>query len=134
MLLHAFGARADAGAVLAAAAGDGPPGGRRFADVALLSAASICFAPPGEAWPAAARAVARQLGVPILTHIIDEAEWPRLYGVSPTGAVLVRPDGHIAWRHRTAPGPGVHNAKTQLAAAMTSASCVHATSPRATAT
>jgi DNA-binding CsgD family transcriptional regulator len=44
MLLHAFGARADAGAVLAAAAGDGLPGGRRFADVALLSATSICFA------------------------------------------------------------------------------------------
>ena len=46
MLLHAFGDRADAGAVLAAAAGAGEAdgGGRRFADVALLSATSICFA------------------------------------------------------------------------------------------
>jgi hypothetical protein len=44
MLLHAFGARAGAGEVLAAAAGDAGPGGRRFADVALLSAASIGFA------------------------------------------------------------------------------------------
>jgi len=43
MLLHAFGARAGAGAILAAA-GDGGPGGRRFADVALLSAVSTCFA------------------------------------------------------------------------------------------
>src|SRR6266446_5473508 len=43
MLLHAFGAQAGAGAVLAAAAGDAGPGGRRFADVALLSATSICF-------------------------------------------------------------------------------------------
>ncbi len=44
MLLHAFGARAGAGGILAAAAGDGGPGGRRFADVALLSATSVCFA------------------------------------------------------------------------------------------
>ncbi len=40
MLLHAFGGRAGAGGILAAAAGgDGRPG-----DVALLSAVSICFA------------------------------------------------------------------------------------------
>ncbi len=44
MLLHAFGARAGAGDVLAAAAGDGGPGGTRYADVALLSAVSTCFA------------------------------------------------------------------------------------------
>src|SRR5229473_5808712 len=44
MLLHAFGARAGAGGILAAAAGEGGPGGRRFADVALLSATSVCFA------------------------------------------------------------------------------------------
>jgi hypothetical protein len=43
MLLHAFGARAGAGDTLAAA-GDGGPGGRQFADVALLSAVSTCFA------------------------------------------------------------------------------------------
>ena len=46
MLLHAFASQADAGAVLSAAAGAGEAdgGGRRFADVALLSATSICFA------------------------------------------------------------------------------------------
>jgi hypothetical protein len=45
MLLHAFGSQADAGAVLAAAAGQEPGGGgRRFGDVGLLSATSICFA------------------------------------------------------------------------------------------
>jgi hypothetical protein len=44
MLLHAFGARAGAGGILAAAAGDGQRGGRRFADVGLLSAVSTCFA------------------------------------------------------------------------------------------
>jgi hypothetical protein len=43
MLLHAFGARAGAGEILAKAAGGGP-GGRKFADVALLSATSTGFA------------------------------------------------------------------------------------------
>jgi hypothetical protein len=43
MLLHAFGARVGAGDILAAAAGTGENGGR-FADVALLSAVSSCFA------------------------------------------------------------------------------------------
>ena len=42
MPLHAFGARAGAGDILAAA-GDGGPGVRWFADVALLSAVSTCF-------------------------------------------------------------------------------------------
>jgi 2-polyprenyl-6-methoxyphenol hydroxylase-like FAD-dependent oxidoreductase len=31
-------------------------------------------------------------------HVISEPDWPALYGVEPTGAVLVRPDGHVAWR------------------------------------
>jgi len=46
MLLHAFTARAGAGQVLEAAAGAGRPAGRprRFADVALLSVTSMCFA------------------------------------------------------------------------------------------
>jgi hypothetical protein len=43
MLLHAFGARAGAGDILAAA-GAGEKDGHRFADVALLSAVSTCFA------------------------------------------------------------------------------------------
>ena len=47
MLLHAFTSASGAGAVLASAgggAGEPDGGGRRLADVALLSAASICFA------------------------------------------------------------------------------------------
>jgi len=46
MLLHAFGSRADAGAVLGQLTRAGGAGGdgQRFADVALLSATSMCFA------------------------------------------------------------------------------------------
>jgi putative polyketide hydroxylase len=31
-------------------------------------------------------------------HVISEPDFPGLYGIEPTGAVLVRPDGHVAWR------------------------------------
>ena len=44
MLLHAFTARAGAGQVLSAAGAGRGAGGYRFADVALLSATSTCFA------------------------------------------------------------------------------------------
>ena len=36
-------------------------------------------------------------------HRIDHAEFPAAYGLSPTGAVLVRPDGFVAWRGEGAP-------------------------------
>lgn len=34
----------------------------------------------------------------VLGHRIDDPGWARLYGTGPAGAVLVRPDGHVAWR------------------------------------
>ena len=34
--------------------------------------------------------------------IADPAgEWITAYGIEPDGAVLVRPDGHVAWRSRS---------------------------------
>ena len=62
--------------------------------------------PCGQAWCAAARQTAQPLGIPVDCHVAgpggplaDPAgQWPALYGVRPDGAVLVRPDGHIAWR------------------------------------
>jgi hypothetical protein len=46
------------------------------------------------------------LGVPVHAHTIgnggevhDPAQrWQAAYGVEPDGAVLIRPDGHVAWR------------------------------------
>jgi Aromatic-ring hydroxylase, C-terminal len=39
-------------------------------------------------------------------QIQGEAAWPELYGVSPAGAVLLRPDGPMAWRAPDAPVAG----------------------------
>jgi hypothetical protein len=36
-------------------------------------------------------------------HVIDHPDFPEAYAISPSGAVLVRPDGYVAWRSREAP-------------------------------
>ena len=59
----------------------------------------------GDAWRRAARVVSERLGVPLGAATIDgvelrdeSGEWLSAYGIDEDGAVLVRPDGHIAWR------------------------------------
>jgi 2,4-dichlorophenol 6-monooxygenase len=60
----------------------------------------------GEAWTAAAEAVAEQLGIEIAAHVIGPGreytdlydDWARLREVGEDGCVLVRPDAHVAWR------------------------------------
>ena len=60
----------------------------------------------GAAWANAAAAVSATLGVPIDVHSISadgeirdiEGRWARLSGLSPDEALLVRPDGFVAWR------------------------------------
>jgi 2,4-dichlorophenol 6-monooxygenase len=60
----------------------------------------------GEAWAEAAAAVNAALGTDILTHVVGPrqpyqdhvGDWARAREVGDTGAVLVRPDHHVAWR------------------------------------
>lgn len=61
----------------------------------------------GSAWQAATEQAKAEFGLPVACHTIGGADgklvdktgdWPQLYGVAPNGAVLVRPDGHVAWR------------------------------------
>lgn len=57
-----------------------------------------------ETWERAASAASARLGVPVETHRIggelrDPADrWAAAYGITSDGAVLVRPDGVVAWR------------------------------------
>lgn len=63
----------------------------------------------GEIWCEAARAVSGDLGIPLSAHLVGPAGdlvdasgvWKALYGVDAGGAVLVRPDGYVAWRSRS---------------------------------
>jgi 2,4-dichlorophenol 6-monooxygenase len=59
----------------------------------------------GSAWRAAAAVVRERLSVPLGTVTIGGAQlydpseqWLSVCGIDADGAVLVRPDGHIAWR------------------------------------
>jgi 2-polyprenyl-6-methoxyphenol hydroxylase-like FAD-dependent oxidoreductase len=58
----------------------------------------------GQGWRSSARAAARTLGVPVDGYCVGEdftdaeGRFETLYGTGPGGAVLVRPDGFVAWR------------------------------------
>ena len=62
-------------------------------------------APGGEAWHGATVAAADEIGVPLDAYVLGgdqltdpEGGFADAYGVSGAGAVLVRPDGIVAWR------------------------------------
>jgi 2-polyprenyl-6-methoxyphenol hydroxylase-like FAD-dependent oxidoreductase len=79
----------------------------------------------GEAWCAAAHAAAAGLGAPLDAFRVgidlgdDDGRFAALYGLEPTGAALLRPDGIIGWRARAgrdAPEPLLHEALSRLLA------------------
>src|SRR5262249_21283689 len=77
------------------------------------SAFTLLAGPEGSAWCAVAAEVERELGVPIDRYQIggpglrDLGGFTAAYGLGEGGAVLVRPDGHVAWRRATGPAIGV---------------------------
>jgi putative polyketide hydroxylase len=82
-------------------------GGERLSTVDLFGAHFVLLAGShGAAWR---DAVAEQSHVPVNVHIIGEDvldndnEWQTAYDVGDGGAVLVRPDGYVAWRTRGLP-------------------------------
>jgi 2-polyprenyl-6-methoxyphenol hydroxylase-like FAD-dependent oxidoreductase len=78
----------------------------------LFGTAFVLLAGPGgEAWSEAASRAAATLEVPLDAHVVggDELGDPgsafaAAYGISASGAVLVRPDGFVAWRAHDATG------------------------------
>lgn len=74
---------------------------------------TLLTTPAGSAWASAAAGVSKDLSVPLSAYRLgsdllenDVGEFQKLFGVADTGAILVRPDGHIAWRcaENTRPG------------------------------
>jgi putative polyketide hydroxylase len=71
----------------------------------------------GWAWYLAAAETAVALRVPLVAYMVGargdqgalvdpEGAWSRTYGVTSLGAVLVRPDGHVAWRSESGSSAG----------------------------
>ncbi len=125
-----FGYRRPSGAFVLESGSDGElfedprkPSGRpgtRAPHVALrrgadeVSTRELCFRgfvllSEDEGWVAAARQVATERGLRLDAHqigaeLIDpDGTWTQTYGVSRSGAVLIRPDGVIGWRTAAAP-------------------------------
>jgi hypothetical protein len=71
----------------------------------------------GEAWRRAAQGIALRWP-PLVAHVIGkdgeisdpDGNWHSAYGIEPDGAVLVRPDGYVAWRSKS----GVSNPEAAL--------------------
>ena len=75
----------------------------------------------GEAWRLAARSAAPSwpplvaYSIGANTEVSDhDGTWHAVYGIDTTGAVLIRPDGYVAWRSRS----GASNPEAMLKAAL----------------
>jgi len=81
--------------------------GKRISTLDLFGRGFVLLTgPEGSAWSGSAVDAGERFGIDIETHAIGEGgdyadadgNWAQQYGVSEDGAVLVRPDGHVAWR------------------------------------
>jgi putative polyketide hydroxylase len=70
---------------------------------------ALVAGPSGGAWCDAGRAAAKELGVRVDCYCIGAAgqrdgnrAFTEVYGIGESGAVLVRPDGHVGWREASA--------------------------------
>jgi putative polyketide hydroxylase len=81
--------------------------GQAISTLDLFSRSFVLLAGPhGQSWADAARAVAAETGLALDAYRVGpggdladpENRWCDRYGVTESGAVLVRPDGFIAWR------------------------------------
>ena len=86
----------------------------------------VLAAADGGAWCEAASAAAANLGLAINAHRVDHGDlsdpdggFADAYGLAPSGAVLVRPDGFVAWRAVDASGAS----KTAVTALLSSLLC-----------
>ncbi|MFG2983868.1 FAD-dependent oxidoreductase [Streptomyces sp. NPDC048258] len=84
------------------------PGGRT-STVDLYERSFVLLSSEGTPWRAAARSASAQLGVGLDAYAIgtspeadlateEGADWAEVHGTTKTGAVVVRPDGFVAWR------------------------------------
>jgi len=76
--------------------------GRKISTLDLYGRSFALLTPSeGEAWAPAARAAGSEVaGLELAAHIIEDDRFAGAYGLTETGATLVRPDGFVAWRSK----------------------------------
>ena len=90
-------------------------GGARSSTLDLLGRDFVLLlAPGGEGWRGAVGAAASELGLPLEHHVIPDQQFPDAYGITGAGAVLVRPDGFVAWRAADGTGASERAAREVL--------------------
>lgn len=80
--------------------------GEAVSTLDLLAPGFTLLTPEGSGWAHAAKEADQRTGVTVSAveisvddgTAVTSARWSEVYGLGPTGAVLVRPDGHVAWR------------------------------------
>jgi len=85
--------------------------GHRISTIMLFDRRFVLLAgPDGHAWVDAATRLAETRSPAIAAYrvaadgdVVPETDMCALYGISPSGAVLVRPDGHVAYRANALP-------------------------------
>ena len=79
--------------------------GQRISTLDLIDGSRfVLLTGDSEGWAEAAR----KTGIAIAVQAINESAWQALSEIESTGAVLVRPDGHVGWRVKRAPADRVH--------------------------
>jgi putative polyketide hydroxylase len=85
--------------------------GKRISTLDLVrSRFTVLTGAAGDAWLGAAAEVAARVGIELGAHRIaagtelsePDGRWPQIVGISEGGALLVRPDGYVAWRAQDA--------------------------------
>ncbi|WP_455907512.1 FAD-dependent oxidoreductase [Streptomyces erythrochromogenes] len=86
-----------------------PVEGRRRSTVDLYERSFVLLSSEGTQWSGAAGSVAKRMNIRLDAYAIgtgpeadlipeDGGDWAETHGTTPAGAVLVRPDGFVAWR------------------------------------
>lgn len=87
--------------------------GERISTLDLYERSFVLLSGTGTPWQGAAQRVAEQLSLRLDTYTIGSgpdadlvqegrSDWTEVHAMSPQGAVLVRPDGFVAWRSEEA--------------------------------
>ena len=94
--------------------------GQELSTVDLWAAGLVLLTGPGGApWRHATEQLSSRDGLPLRAHQVPDSgtfsagSWPQL-GITPTGAILIRPDGFIAWRTATMPAQPEHTLEQVL--------------------
>ncbi|MEU9448133.1 FAD-dependent monooxygenase [Streptomyces sp. NPDC048277] len=95
--------------------------GERVSTLDLYERSLVLLSSAGSAWHTAARRIADTERVRLdaygigaagdLVYDTEDADWATAHGTTADGAVLVRPDGYVAWR---SPGPAEGDAEAEL--------------------